>query len=82
MIIWGLRLIAMAWSSRQNHMDAIQVEMLLDTLRRVYMPQMHRVKGSAIKTDSHETTPKGPLLAKPLAMTNLTVTQDPAFLRG
>jgi hypothetical protein len=82
MIIWGLRLIAMTWSSRQNHMHAIKVETLLDTLRRVYMPEMHRVKGSAIKADSHEPSPKGPQLAKPLAMTNLTVTKDHVFLRG
>lgn len=63
-------------------MHAIQVEMLLNTLRRMDMPEMHRIKCSAIKADSHETTPKRPLLAKPLAMTNLTVAKDHIFLRG
>ena len=63
-------------------MHAIEVQMLPNTLGRVYVSEMHWVESSAVKADSHEPSPVGPLLAKLLTMTNLTVTKNHVLLRG
>ena len=63
-------------------MHAIEVQMLPNTVDRVYVSEMHWVESSAVKADSHEPSPVGPLLAKLLTMTNLTVTKNHVLLRG